>query len=843
MAITTPQKGLTENEAIVFDDPRFRMTVAGRLFTRVVTYLSYLLLAAFAATLFISGIMRFVMAGFLLLLFLVDRVVHRKEGDVPIPESPRTGAVNAARAFSTSAFGVVERAFDRSAITKHNFYLEVANRLLDIPEIKEGLRRLDVPPQEFKDKLDDLLTHTVVDDSSRKSYGAAMGTLGAKAFQTAAAAGHRFVEPADLFAALVTVQDGAAERLFSLFSIESGDLERALILSSVAHELRRRLPRVLGGFAPALRRGIRHRVMNRAWTSRPTPMLDRYGDDLTDRARQSQAGFLVGHAEEYEKVVEALARPIKPNALLVGEAGIGKGTIIEHLAFELTKDEVPKALFDRRLVSLEIQSLVSGAAPEELSARIAKIAEEIVTAGNVILCIPDIHNLVKSSSTAYLSAADALMPIVMNDAFPVLGTTYPREFKQFIEPRSDFAGAFEIIQVNEIGIPEAETVLAYQSVILERNTGIIISFGAVKRAVVLAKKYLTDKFLPSSAEDLLKSALVAAEQRGEKTLGPDLVTSVTEAKVHIPLHGAGDAEAQQLLHLEDFIHERLVGQDEAVVAIATALREYRSGLARGAGPIASFLFVGPTGVGKTELAKILAKVQFGSENMMIRFDMTEYQDKESFIRFIGSPDGKTSGALTEAVRAKPYSLILLDEFEKAFPDILNLFLQVFDDGRLTDNLGRTVDFANTIIIATSNAHSDIINDALAKGETMTDIEGYLKARLTDVFKPELLNRFSKIVLFRDLMPVDLGHIVLLNLGDLAETVKAQGIFLDFDPAAVAEIAKLGYDPSFGARPLRRVIDEKIKSPLASAILAKTIEKGNRIKLVYENDAFKFLPVE
>jgi ATP-dependent Clp protease ATP-binding subunit ClpC len=728
-------------------------------------------------------------------------------------------------------------------LTKHNFYLEVVSRILDVPGIKEGLRRLDVPPEEFKAKLDDLISGTAVADASRESYRGAMEALGMKAFQTAIAAGHRFVEPTDLFAALVTVPDGAVERLFNLFSIEAGDLERALILSSVAHELRRRMPRVLGGFAPALRRGIRHRVMNRAWTSRPTPMLDRYGDDLTDLARQSQAGFLIGHAEEYEKVVEALARPIKPNALLVGEAGIGKSTIVEHLAFALTRDEVPKALFDRRLVSLEIQSLVSGAVQEELSSRIAKIAEEIMTAGNVILYIPDIHNLVKSSSTAYLSAADALMPVIMNDAFPVLGTSYPREFKQFIEPRSDFAGAFEVIQVSEISIPEAETVLAYQSVILERDKGIVISFGAVKRAVILAKKYLTDKFLPSSAEDLLKSALVAAEQRGEKTLGPDLVTSVAEAKIHIPLHEAGGAEAEQLLHLEDFVHERLVGQDEAVAAVAAALREYRSGLSRGAGPIASFLFVGPTGVGKTELAKILAKVQFGSEKMMIRFDMTEYQDKESFIRFIGSPDGKTGGALTDAVREKPYSLVLLDEFEKAFPDILNLFLQVFDDGRLTDNLGRTVDFTNTIIIATSNAHSDIINDALAKGGKMADIAEYLKARLTDVFKPELLNRFSKIIVFGNLTPADLGHIVLLNLQDLADTAKTQGIFLDFDPVAVTEIAKLGYDPAFGARPLRRVIDEKIKSPLASAMLAKTIAKGDRVKLVYENDAFAFVQVK
>jgi ATP-dependent Clp protease ATP-binding subunit ClpA len=295
--------------------------------------------------------------------------------------------------------------------------------------------------------------------------------------------------------------------------------------------------------------------------------------------------------------------------------------------------------------------------------------------------------------------------------------------------------------------------------------------------------------------------------------------------------------------MEDSIHERLIGQDEAVSAIAEALREYRSGLARQGGPIASFLFVGPTGVGKTELAKILTQIQFGSEKMMIRFDMTEYQDKESFIRFIGSPDGRTSGALTDAVRGKPYSLILLDEFEKAYPDILNLFLQVFDDGRLTDNLGRTVDFANTIIIATSNAHSDIVNEALNKGESMVDIAEYVKTRLTDVFKPELLNRFSKIVVFRNLTPADLQKIVVLNFNDLTEIAKAQGIYLDVDPSAISEIVKLGYDPAFGARPLRRAIDEKIKAPLSSAILGKTIAKGDRVKIVYENDAFSFVPVK
>jgi ATP-dependent Clp protease ATP-binding subunit ClpC len=583
--------------------------------------------------------------------------------------------------------------------------------------------------------------------------------------------------------------------------------------------------------------------MNRAWTSRPTPALDRYGTDYTDLARESQAGFLVGHAEEYEKLVEILARPTDPNALLVGEPGAGKEALIEHLAFKLIKDEVPRSLFDKRLVSIELQNLIAGATPEELGARVAAVVEEIVMAGNIILYIPDIHNLVKSSSAAYLTAADALMPVIENNAFPVVGASYPREYKQMIEARSDFKGTFDVVPVNELSLAEAETVLAYESLILEQEHHITISFGAIKRATILAKKYFTDKLLPSSAEELLKSALVAAEERGEKTLGPELITTVAEAKIHIPLHEADSDEAEKLLHMEDTVHERLIGQDEAVTAVAEALREYRSGLARQGGPIASFLFVGPTGVGKTELAKILATIQFGSEKMMVRFDMTEYQDKESFIRFIGSPDGTTTGALTDAVRVRPYSLILLDEFEKAYPDILNLFLQVFDDGRLTDNLGRTIDFTNTIIIATSNAHSDIINEALAKGENMTDIGDYLKSRLSDIFKPELLNRFSKIIVFRNLTPPDLARIVVLNLADLAEAVKEQGVYLDFDPSAVSEIVKLGYDPAYGARPLRRMIDEKIKAPLSSALLGKTIMKGDRVKLVFENNTFSFVPVE
>ena len=826
---------------IIFSDPRFGMTLAGRILVRIMRYVFYLTLVAATAVLLISDIRRFRYLGLFLCLFCIDRFLHRGKGDIPFTGFPPTGTINLAKAIRPQAFSVLERAFDRSLITKEDFFLEITRQLLGYPQIEEGLRRLDVKPEEFRQKLETLL------HESKKKGGGTVGNyrqnaeaLVIAAFPEALSAGHDFIELSDLFSALSKMESEYISRLFSVFSIDKGDLERALILSSSRRGIFNNLPAVLGGFTVVSHTYIKHRIMNRAWTSRPTPTLDKYSIDFTDLAREGQAGFLIGHGAEYERMIETLARPINPNVLLIGEAGIGKETLVRHLAARLSKDDVPKSLFDKRLVGLQIQNLVAGAPPDELNARIRKIVEEIYMAGNIILYIHDIHNLVKTSGTAYLSAADALMPIIMNNAFPVVGSTYPKEFKQLIEPRSDFAGAFEAVTVNEITEAEAEKLLSYESLILERGTGITISFGAIKRSVIFAKKYFRNKFLPASAEELLKSALVDAERRGEKTLGPDRVTAIAEAKINIPLHEAAGEEAQVLLHMEDLIHERLVDQEEAVVAVAQALREYRSGLTRHGGPIASFLFVGPTGVGKTELAKILAKIQFGSEKMMVRFDMTEYQDKQSFFRFIGSPDGTTRGALTDAVLEKPYCLVLLDEFEKAFPDILNLFLQVFDDGRLTDNLSRTVDFTNTIIIATSNAHSDIINESLSKGESMTDIAEYLKKRLIDVFKPELLNRFSKIIVFKNLLPAELDKIVLLNLGELAEIVKEQGMVMEFDDSAVKKLVQLGYDPAFGARPLRRVIDEKLRAPLSEAILAKKIVRGSKVKLVLNGEDFDFV---
>jgi len=838
-----PQQDANKYQAY-FDDSRLRMTIAGRFSVRVLAAIANLVLLGATVACFLSDITRVRAVGIFFVLFLVDRVVHRKEGDLPISELPKNGGkINLAEVTSPAAFSALSRAFDSATFAHENFYLAAAKELMDYPQMEEGLTRLDVSPKEFRQKLEELLHDPAsANRGSKEDVEKQIELLAMNAFQGALATGHDFAELTNYFSALAKANDDPIQRLFHIFSIEAGDLEKAMIFSArgVRHN---RIPAMLGGFVLESHRRIHHKIMNRAWTSVPTPMLDRYGEDLTDLARAGSIGFLIGHDMEYERLVETLSRPLNPNVMLVGEAGVGKESIIEHLAFNMVRDNVPQALFDRRLVSLQLQNLVAGAPPEELNKRIKTIVEEINFAGNVILYIPEIHNLVRTSGTAYLSAADALMPIIASNAFPIVGTTYPKEFKQLVEPRSDFTGLFEVVHIEELSESDAEKFLTYEAMVLERSSKITVSFGAVKRAVVLAKKYFRSKLLPSSASELLKSAFVAAEHRGETVLGPERVTAVAETKVNIPMHEAEGAEAEKLLKMEDIIHGRLVDQEEAVKAVAQAIREYRSGLVRKGGPIASFLFVGPTGVGKTELAKILAELQFGSEKMMVRFDMTEYQDKQSFFRFIGTPDGATRGALTDAILEKPYSLILLDEFEKAYPDILNLFLQVLDDGRLTDNLGRTVDFTNTIIIATSNAHSDIINDALAKGESMSDIAEYLRTRLVDVFKPELLNRFSKIIIFKNLEPKVLSKIVEFNLREIIDAMKEQGIFLEFDPAAILQLAKLGYDPQFGARPLRRVIDDKVRAPLSEAVLSKKVAKGARVRFVVAGEGFDFVPAD
>jgi ATP-dependent Clp protease ATP-binding subunit ClpA len=821
-----------------FKEPRLSLSAPGEFLVRLVSYSSYAVLIAVTLLCIASNIQLLQWPSVLLALFLIDRALHIGKGERTLAELARTKTQNIAYAMAPATYRVINHTFRKSRAVSTNWYLVLLLELTQRRDVRESLRRLDVPPDEFAARATE---HLRTGEAGKEATLERVEALMTTAYASAAEMGERFIEPRNLFVALALTPDPALAKVFELFDLDPTDVQEAAIFgrwrASVAGL--RRLPAVLGGFAHRPR-FIRHRVMNRAWTARPTPLLDRFSTDLTDLARAEAVGFLVGHEKEFETLLNVIARPGKPNALLVGEPGSGKSTLIAHLAFRMIKDQVPPVLFDKRLISLDVGGLVSDAAPDVLAGRLRAAADEILLAGNIVLFIPNMHDLFRTTQAKAMNAIDILLPIVKDAGIPVVGETFPREFKQFIEPRTDFLDQFEVVRVEEVSEAEAVRFLVYSSLLLEREFRVTITFRAIRKAVSLAHRYFKNKMLPGSALDLLKQALARASSERKKVLEESGVIAVAELQSKIPIHAAGEVEAAKLLNLEALIHERLVDQEAAVSAVSRALREYRSGLARKGGPIATFLFVGPTGVGKTELAKTLTAIQFGSKDLMFRFDMSEYQEKSSIQRLIGTSDGERTGALTDAVLGSPYSLILLDEFEKAHPDILNLFLQVFDDGRLTDSLGRTVDFSNTIIIATSNAHSEFIKTEIEKGRSSEEISEDLKKKLTEYFKPELINRFSDVIVFRGLRVEEIRTIAGFFIAEVAAALReTHGIDLTADSAALTRLAELGWSPVFGARPLRAVVSEKVRSVLAEKILRKEIGRGNSLLLVYENDKFEF----
>lgn len=807
------------------------MNAASRFVIRLTVYFSYAFIGALLVVFFISDSRGMTSLGVLLSLFVAHALIKSRRAERPLARASLRYP-NVRSYMEPATLRILESAFDQVAISGGAVSLRVLHALMKRPEIKRALLRMDVSPEDMLLKVEDYIGKGLGVKANKTELLAGVERIALIAFEMAKSHFGHAVEPHDLFVAVGSVGDEHVERVFTLFDIDQGDIESALLFS-------KRAPRRIAGFFGRSFRS-RHRVMNRAWSARPTPFLDQFSTDITDMARSGESGFLVGHAQEYEQLVDILSRPGNPNALLIGEPGSGRETIIHHLAFQMVKDRVPKPLFDKRLVSLEIGSLFAGAAAGEIESRVKRILNEIAISKNIILYIPDMHNLVKTTGTGTMSAADVLIPAIRSSAFSVVGATYPREYKQLIEPNTDFASSFSPVRVQELNEAEAVQYLVYASLVLEQELGVTASFGAIKKAVAIAKKYFRQKLLPSSAEDLLKEALADAAQHQRQSVGINDVIAIAERKINVPLKDATQDEAQTLLSLEDTIHKKFIDQDEAVKAVARSLREYRSGLSRKGGPIAVFLFVGPTGVGKTELSKMLAEIQFGSREAMVRFDMTEYQDKGSIARLIGSSDGQNRGTLTDAVHERPYSLILLDEFEKANPDVLNLFLQVFDDGRLTDNLGRTVQFDNTIIIATSNAHSPYIKEEIEKGTPIQQVSDALKRKLTDYFRPELLNRFSDIIVFKNLSKEDTRAIAALHLKDLTTALsQAQAIDLAFEESAISAVAELGYDPVFGARPLRNVISERLRSVLAEMILKGEIKKGSTLTCSYNGTDFVF----
>lgn len=576
--------------------------------------------------------------------------------------------------------------------------------------------------------------------------------------------------------------------------------------------------------------------VNRGWLGVPTPTLNLYSTDITELAARGRLPEIVGRENFIDQIVQVLAKSDRENILLLGESGNGKTSIIYKIAQRIIEGGVPKPLFSKRVVRLDSGSLVAGAnAQGTLEARLKKIMEEIKATGNVILFLDDIHTFTSiSSAQGNLDVFNFLKPYASSADLQLIGATSYENFERYVLPNQDFVRLFQKIEIPTATKEETTKILEIEASHLEKKHGVVITYPALAKAVTLSERYMHDSVLPGKAIDLLDEGCVAALAGGKQLVLPEHLETLVEQKTHIPVHDANKRERDVLLNLEAKLHERLIGQNEAVVAVANALRRARSGIHESDRPIASFLFVGPTGVGKTELAKALAATYFGNEETMIRFDMSEYQEPMSVYRLIGSPQAMGSdpqpGRLTEAVREQPFALILLDELEKANPEIINLLLQVLDDGRLTDSAGRTVTFKDTIIIATSNAATLEIEQSMQMGKPVEQIQSELLGLLAGYFRIELLNRFDDIVLFRPLTQEHMIAITKLLLVELKKTLSQKGYTVDFSNEMIASLAQRGFNPLLGARPLRRLIQDEVESQIAKLILSEKLKKGQQIVL-------------
>ena len=575
--------------------------------------------------------------------------------------------------------------------------------------------------------------------------------------------------------------------------------------------------------------------MNRSYTAIATPVLNSFSQDLTLMARAGYLGLSVAREKEIAEIISTIESSVA-SVVLVGPAGIGKGNIVEGIANRMMAEELPELFQDKRLVSISVLMLVSGAeGAGRLEERFLAILNETAMSGNIILYIEDIHQLVGISSQGNegVSLAEILAGEIRKKNVIVIATAHSKEYVQLIEG-TGLGQALKKINIKEPDKNQTIKMMEAHVSVVEGKHQVYFTYDALDTIYELSNRYITDKALPSKATDLMDEAGIIVSKRGSKNnlVTAEDIEALVSHKTNIPLTEVTAQESTKLLNIEEELHERIVGQDEAVKLVASALRRARAELRDKNRPIVNLLFLGPTGVGKTELAKTVAEKYFGNENDMIRLDMSEYQSQTSLPRLIGSPEAGTPGLLTEAVRHKPFALLLLDEIEKANPDVLTIFLQVMEDGRLTDALGRTVDFTNLIIVATSNAGTSFIQDQINAGRQVGDFKDQLiKEEIRDIFRPEFINRFDGVVVFRPLTQEEIFKIAGFMLNKVKKRLDEKGILFEVTEAAQRELALAGFDPVFGARPLRRVIQDRVENSLSEFLLTGKV--GRRDVIVYD----------
>lgn len=650
-----------------------------------------------------------------------------------------------------------------------------------------------------------------------------------------------------------------------------------------------------------------------------TPTLDQYGRDLTAEAKAGKLDPVIGRASEIERIIQILTRRTKNNPCLIGEPGVGKTAVAEGLAIKIADGEVPELLRDKRVVSLDLTGMVAGTKYRgDFEERIKGAIDEVKKAGDVILFIDELHNIVGAGSAeGSTDAANILKPSLARGDLQVIGATTLNEYRKYIEKDAALERRFQPLTVGEPSEESAVLILKGLRDKYEAHHKVRITDEALDAAVKLSSRYISDRYLPDKAIDLIdeaasrvklralttppdlkdledeikrlgeeKSSAIneqdferAAKLRDEESskkeklaqekqawqdknehisgeVTPEEIAQIVSSWTGVPVARLTEEEGERLLRLESELHERVVGQDEAVAAVARAIRRGRVGLKDPKRPIGSFIFLGPTGVGKTELCRTLAEAMFGDENAMIKLDMSEFMEKHTVSKLIGSPPGYVGydegGQLTEKVRRKPYSVVLFDEIEKAHPDVFNMLLQILEDGVLTDSQGRHVNFKNTVIIMTSNIGARLITekktsfgfgDSASESGENKDIRDKVMAELKKEFKPEFLNRVDDIIVFTKLNKDDIKNIASKMLATLAKRVAAVGIDISFSDDAVAAIADEGFDPVYGARPLRRAIQSRIEDQLSEAMLDSSIKEGDKIICNFKDGKFGFEKAE